>query len=475
MSIFREYDIRGIFEEDLNKEKVIKIGYLLGNYIKKHDNKVAIGYDARTHSPILFEWLGLGLMLHGVEVYNLGMIPTPVAYFSTFHTDIKNSVMITGSHNPPQYNGFKITINQSPFYGNEIQNLGKEMDTLDIRTPDIESHKKEPRKIDVLQDYIDFISKEFYFLKGWSEKIVFDCGNGVASLALKQILENLQLDTINLFFEPDGTFPNHHPDPSEEKNLVDLKRTLQENHISIGIAYDGDADRVALVSPNHNFKGDELAILFARDIAKTKKNPIVIGEVKCSQIMYDEINKIGSSVMYKTGHSNLKVKLKELHADLACEMSGHIFFNDRYFGYDDAIYAGFRILELLYKEKEDGNNNPISKLEKSLLALPKTYNTNEEKILTTEDKKFESIKNLKCKLDVIWESQKGLHTDSQVPKDFPKIKDVIDIDGVRVIFENGWGLIRASNTTPTLVTRFEAYSQSDLESYKQCLLNLLVQ
>ena len=488
MSIFREYDIRGIFQEDLNQEVVVKIGYLLGLEASKYDNKVAIGYDARTHSPTLFEWLSSGFALANIEVYNLGLIPTPVAYFCVFNTDIKSSVMITGSHNPPQYNGFKITINKQPFYGSDIQMLAKKLLELDSKDSsplaqndelfhnntssvmlsgsetsldskqNLDS-KIETKKLDVLKSYIDFMCKEFSFLSNLKESVAFDCGNGVAGVALDEILSRLNIKAERLYFNPDGTFPNHHPDPSEEKNLADLKNVLDSKNINIGIAYDGDADRVALLSRTHNFKGDELAILFAKDIATRKQNPLVIGEVKCSQIMYDEINKFGKAYMYKTGHSNLKVKLKELNADLACEMSGHIFFNDRYFGYDDAIYASLRILEMIYKQ---GNelDNAIAPLEEQILSLPKTYSTDEEKISVSEESKFAIIENLKEKL-------------KSVDSSFPVIKNLIDIDGVRVIFENGWGLVRASNTTPVLVTRFESYSQSDLEIYKNALLGLL--
>lgn len=467
MSIFREYDIRGIFEQDLNEEQVFKIGYLLGQKVKESSNKVAIGYDARTHSPTLFTWLSAGFIASGVEVYNLGMIPTPVAYFATFQTDIKSSVMITGSHNPPQYNGFKITINQAPFYGKDIQEIGKKLNSVAFQQTPVTNIQQ----LNVLDLYIQYLTKEFAILKNWNQKIVFDCGNGVASIALESIIKNLNLQTINLFFEPDGTFPNHHPDPSEDKNLRDLKNALEQNNLHIGIAYDGDADRVALISQKHNFKGDELAILFARDIAENKINPIIIGEVKCSQIMYDEINKIGKAIMYKTGHSNLKVKLKELNADLACEMSGHIFFHDRYFGYDDAIYASLRILELIFKQNQNKQlQNPMEALEQSILTLPKTYSTEEEKIPTTEEKKFQSIENLKKALNnILQEQQNGINQN----KHFPLIKEIIDIDGVRVIFENGWGLVRASNTTPMLVTRFEAYSEYDMKNYKSVLLQLL--
>ena len=264
---------------------------------------------------------------------------------------------------------------------------------------------------------------------------IFDCGNGVAGVVLEDILNNLAIDYKLLYKEPDGTFPNHHPDPSEEHNLEDVKKELQGN-FDFGFAYDGDADRIAVLSKKYNFKGDVLALFFASKM----ENPTIIGEVKCSQIMYDEINKRGKAIMYKTGHSNLKVKIKETKADLAAEVSGHLFFNDRYFGFDDAIYSTFRALELIQEGFDfDG----------AFEALPKLYSTDEIKVPTTEGEKFLIIQRLKKNL-------------SEAGSDFPKIKDIIEIDGVRVIFEEGWGLVRASNTTPVLVTRFEATSEADL-------------
>ena len=259
-------------------------------------------------------------------------------------------------------------------------------------------------------------------------------------------MDSLELDYKGLYCEPDGTFPNHHPDPTIEKNLKDIKELLK-NDAQIGFAYDGDADRIAVLTKKYNIKGDELALLFAKDM----KNPTVIGEVKCSQVMYDEINKTGRAVMYKTGHSNLKVKIKELNADLAAEVSGHIFFNDRYFGYDDAIYATFRVLELIYHGVD---------LDKELEKLPKTYSTEEIKVKTTEEEKFKLIERLKSLL-------------KNPPKDFPKIKEIIEIDGVRVIFEDGWGLVRASNTTPILVTRFESTDKNHAKLYEEKLNDLI--
>lgn len=462
--IFREYDIRGIFGDDLTHEVVCGIGQLLGEYIieSKLPPCIYIGYDARIHSPTLLTWLAEGFASTGIEVYDLGLIPTPVAYFATFNTidsiTCPHSVMITGSHNPPQYNGFKITINQTPFYGEQIRALGTKLTTLLNQQnkhnilPNTHQNKTYT-KINALGAYIDYLTRAFASLENFPYLIAVDCGNGVGGIGIKKILENLNINYTPLFFEPDGTFPNHHPDPSEEENLIALKDKMKSDSILIGIAFDGDADRLALLTTHYNYKGDELAILFAQEMKRRFLSPVVIGEVKCSQVMYDEINKIGKAIMYKTGHSNLKVKLKELNAHLAAEMSGHLFFNDRYFGYDDAIYASLRALELFlhYTPKE---------LEATINALPHLYSTDEEKISTTEEEKFTLIHTLGEAL-------------KNPPADFPSIKDIISIDGLRVIFENGWGLIRASNTTPVLVTRFEAISKEECESYKTHLLALL--
>lgn len=469
MSIFRAYDIRGIFGEDLNKNIVVKIGAELGREIIARGGKsVGIGYDARKHSPTLFQWLCEGLDSakraessenNALTIYDLGMIPTPTAYFSLYmENGVDSSIMITGSHNPPQYNGFKITILKKPFYGDDIRKLGEKI-LLDSTNAESSAFTPKAQNLDALNKYIDFLTSHFKNLKNFPHKVAFDCGNGVAGIALKSVLQNLNIPHLPLFFEPNGDFPNHHPDPSEDKNLIDLRNAMKENNIKIGIAFDGDADRIGLLTQNYHFKGDELAILFAKQIAKdgTKPiKPVVIGEVKCSIVMYNEINKFGSAIMYKTGHSNLKVKLSETNAHLAAEMSGHIFFNDRYFGYDDAIYASLRALELFLDFGVEGVENTIK-------SLPQMFSTSEEKINSSEDKKFEIIKKLAKKL-------KDSHN---LPSDFPKITDIIEIDGIRVVFENGWGLIRASNTTPVLVTRFEAINRECAELYKRQMLSLL--
>ncbi len=446
-SIFREYDIRGIFEKELSEDIVKKIGYHLAK--KVPGRYIAVGYDARLHSPKLFEWLTSGINAAGKRVLGMGMVPTGVNYFSNFVEFEVNggritpsaSIQITGSHNPPEYNGFKITVDKKPFFGEQIYTLGEEVLASDAKIADDLDYIS----IDAKERYIDYMLGEFAHLRGLDRTIAVDCGNGVAGIVLEPVFKGLNLRYEGLYCEPDGRFPNHHPDPSEEENLKDLKKILDEE--SVGFAYDGDADRIAVLTKKHNFKGDELAIIFARHMEK----PTVIGEVKCSQVMYDEIGKIGRAIMYKTGHSNLKVKIAETGADFAAEVSGHLFFADRYFGFDDAIYATLRVLELL-KEGVD--------FDKEIENLPKVYNTPEIKVETTEDRKFAIIDELKEQL-------------KNPPAHFPKIVKIVDVDGVRVIFEEGWALVRASNTTPVLVTRFEAKSEAKAKEYQAAMMQLL--
>lgn len=447
MSIYREYDIRGIYEKELNEETITRLGYALADEMRGYGEYVAVGYDARSHSPILFEYLAAGLNAGGMKVLGMGMVPTPVNYFCNYQEfDGKTacaSVMITGSHNPSEYNGFKITINKAPFFGEQIYALGRKIDTL----PFPEKVDRDVTQIDALVRYKSFMIQEFAHLKGMKTKIVYDCGNGVAGLAIDDIFRELELNAKGIYTDPDGTFPNHHPDPSEEHNLEDIKKLLEKEG-DIAFAYDGDSDRIAVLTHKNNIKGDMMAILYSLKMEK----PTVIGEVKCSQVMYDTLRERGANaVMYKTGHSNLKVKMKELHADLACEVSGHVFFADRYFGYDDAIYATLRMLELVHEGID---------LDAEIAKLPQVFSTEEIKVKTTEKEKFPLMAKLKELLQT-------------PPPSFPAIKEIIDVDGVRVIFEKGWGLVRASNTTPVLVTRFESTEQSEALRYEEALNALI--
>lgn len=447
MSIYREYDIRGIYEKELNEQSVVRIGYALASKIE--GEYVAVGYDARSHSPILFEYLVHGLNAGGKKVLAMGLVPTPVNYFANYQQwegiTPSASVMITGSHNPSEYNGFKITVNKAPFFGEDIYALGRECAAMEFPA----KVAREVTKINARERYIDFLVEEFQHLKGMELRIVYDCGNGVAGLVTEDIFGNLQLNAKGLYVEPDGTFPNHHPDPSDEHNLEDVKKLLEAEG-DIAFAYDGDADRIAVLTHKNNIKGDMMALLYTMNMDK----PTVVGEVKCSQVMYDELAKRGSKViMYKTGHSNIKVKMKEVKADLACEVSGHIFFKNRYFGYDDAIYATLRMLELIHEGID---------LDAELAKLPQVFSTEEIKVATTESEKFKIIDKIKELLQT-------------PPADFPKIKEIIDVDGVRITFENGWGLVRASNTTPVLVTRFESTSQEDAKLYERKINALITQ
>ncbi|NCO02222.1 MAG: phosphomannomutase/phosphoglucomutase [Epsilonproteobacteria bacterium] len=447
MSIYREYDIRGIYEKELNELSTTRIGYALASKIS--GDYVAVGYDARSHSPILFEYLVRGLNAGGKKVLDMGLVPTPVNYFTNYQEwdgiTPSASVMITGSHNPSEYNGFKITLDKAPFFGEEIYQLGRECEAMDT----IPHAKRDVTKIDAVHRYIDFIVHAFQHLKGMPTRIVYDCGNGVAGVVTEDIFSQLELTTKGLYVDPDGTFPNHHPDPSDEHNLEDIKKLLATDG-DIAFAYDGDADRIAVLTHKNNIKGDMMALLYSMKMDK----PTVIGEVKCSQVMYDELEKRGATaIMYKTGHSNLKVKMRETNADLACEVSGHVFFKNRYFGYDDAIYATLRMLELVY----DGID-----LDAELAKLPQVFSTQEIKVETTEAEKFKII-------DKVKELLKNPHAN------FPTIKNIIDVDGVRINFENGWGLVRASNTTPVLVTRFESTSKEEALLYEKAINDLILE
>ncbi|MDY3663616.1 MAG: phosphomannomutase/phosphoglucomutase, partial [Campylobacter sp.] len=397
--------------------------------------------------PMLFSALVSGLNAQGLELFDIGLAPTPVGYFSVFSGEFDANVMITGSHNPKEYNGFKITIGTDSFFGKDLEALGAVVESMlkvDPLSANITTDKR-AQKFDILSKYEDFYAKNFSHLKGFALPFVCDFGNGAAGVAASRIIKALNLNAKMLYAEPDGNFPNHHPDPSIEANLADLKAELAKSGTKIGFGFDGDGDRIAVLCGERSIKGDELAYLYALNM----KNPRVLGEVKCSQNMYDEINKLGSAFMGKTGHSNIKKAMKELNIDMAAEVSGHIFFKERYFGFDDALYAMVRALELLYKGID---------FESELDKLPKLYSTDEIKVEATESTKFAVIERIKAELK---------------NADLPEILDIVDIDGLRVRFEAGWALVRASNTTPVLVTRFEASSERDLADIRERFSKLI--
>jgi phosphomannomutase/phosphoglucomutase len=453
-TIFRQYDIRGIVNEDLTYENAKLIGYYLGCHIKEKTSStpyIVVGYDVRTHSQMLFNGLISGINLSNCKVLNIGLVATGVNYFASFQEFLINnekikpnaSIMITGSHNAKKYNGFKITINNEPFFGDELLALYEKIaKNPNLQIPD----NFDFIELDAKNLYIDFMVNQFSHLKDFKIPFVVDCGNGVANTVLCNILDKLNLNYKGIHLTPDGEFPNHHPDPTNEKNLEDLKALLIDDY-NLGFAYDGDADRIAVLTQKYNIKGDMLALLFS----KTMKNPVIIGEVTYSQNIFEELNHEAKTIMNKTGYSNLRLKLKELNADLAAEVSGHIFFNDRYYGYDDAIYATFRVLELLY----EGIN-----LDVELDKLPKVYTSSNIEINVNEKNKFLIIKKIDEKLKTI---QRG----------FPIIKDIVKIDGLRINFEYGFALIRASNTNSVIVTKYEATSYATAVSYKVAVENIL--
>ena len=453
-TIFRQYDIRGIVNEDLTQENSKLIGYFLGLTIKekiKTTPYIVVGYDVRTHSNMLFEALISGLNLSGCKILNIGLVATGVNYFASFQEFVINnqtikptaSIMITGSHNAKKYNGFKITINNEPFFGDELLALYERI----LKNQNIEIPLNlDFIEIDAKKLYVDYMVNQFSHLKDFKTPFALDCGNGVANTVLCEILDKLNLNYQGIHLTPDGEFPNHHPDPTNEKNLEDLK-TLLKDDCNLGFAYDGDADRIAVLTQKYNIKGDMLALLFS----KTMKNPVIIGEVTYSQNIFDELNHETKTIMDKTGYSNLRLKLKELNADLAAEVSGHIFFNDRYYGFDDAIYATFRVLELLYNKID---------LDFELDKLPKVYTSENIEIEVSEKNKFQIIKKIEEKLN-------------QIQRGFPIIKDILKIDGLRINFEYGWALIRASNTNALIMTKYEATSYATAMSYKKAVENII--
>jgi phosphomannomutase/phosphoglucomutase len=468
--IFRKNDIRGIYPDELNPETVYKIGMAYGTSIKEYFDKnitVSVGYDARSHSEIIADALIRGLSDTGIQVLEIGMCPTPVLYFSNFIKetkyqnllnlpDINGAIMITGSHNPPEYNGLKMLIDNKNLKEDDIKKL------KDIVNE--ESYSKSPSqksiKIELNSIYKEYLLSQFGIFK--DVNVVIDSANGTAGLIVPDLLQKLGCNVIQLFSKPDGSFPFHHPDPTLPENMKMLGAIVQDNNSDIGIGYDGDTDRLGLISKTGKIIwGDDLMIIFAREIARgyaDKSKLKFIGEVKCSQRMYDFIEMIGAiPIMYKTGHSFIKEKMKEENAVLACEMSGHVFFADKYFGYDDAIYATLRILEIIdqYKQRE-GDDFIIDNL---LKELPEPVSTPEIRTKSTDNRKFKIIEKIAKEIELV--------------KDIYNIKDIITIDGLRLVFDDGFALVRASNTEPILVTRFEARTYENLEKYQRLLNDLI--
>jgi len=435
--IFREYDIRGIYGTDLTEEYVELIGKAYGTLIKRNNGKtVSTGRDCRLSSPSLSESLINGITSTGINVINIGIVSTPILYFSLFNMEVDGGVMLTASHNPGDYNGVKLSIGRDSLYGEGIQGLRKM-----IEADDFEEGSGEVKDQSITTEYIKFMKGSVHIRPGL--KVAVDCGNGMVGLVGPQILKDMGFDLVELYSEPDGTFPNHHPDPTVEENLVDLQKAVIENKSEVGIAFDGDGDRLGVIDENGNIIwGDMLVLIYALSVLEKNKGATIIGDVKCSSNLFKGIEEAGGkAIMWKTGHSLIKSKIKETNAELAGEMSGHMFFNDRFYGYDDAFYAALRLLEIISK-----SGKKVSEL---LAHVPKTYSTPEIRVECDDATKFQLVETVTNK--------------------FRKDYDVIDIDGVRVNFPDGWGLIRASNTQPALVLRFEAESEARLSEIRNLI------
>lgn len=452
MRIFREYDIRGIVEKDLLPEIVHRIGRAYATLARERGvQTIAVGRDGRLTSPALREQLISGLTQSGLNVIDLGLCASPLLYFSLFHLPVDGGIMITGSHNSAEYNGFKLCVGKEALHGSDIQAL---RDLFEKGVFSVGEGTVEYRSI--IPDYRAFLREKFSHIpKNNGIHVVIDCGNGAASLVAKDVLEQLGCKVTGLYCELDGNFPHHHPDPTVMENLEDLIHQVKESGADIGIGYDGDADRIGVIDDTGQVLwGDRLLLLFARDVLADHPGGTFISEVKASQVLYDDIHRRGGrGIMWKTGHSLIKAKMKEEKALLAGEMSGHLFFADRYFGYDDAIYASCRLLEILVKHRK-----PLSSL---LKDVPQTIVTPEIRVDCPDDQKFRLVEAVSAKLKERF-GQPGVNA-------HPRIRDLILIDGVRVIFEDGWGLIRASNTQPALVLRFEASSMSQLQTIRKFL------
>ncbi len=432
--MFREYDIRGIAGKDMTEEDVFRIGQGVGTFIREHGRtKLAVGRDCRVTSDLYSEKVIQGLRSTGCDVIDIGVCPTPVLYFSIQHLDQEGGVMVTASHNPGEYNGFKLCIGLDSIHGKDIQKiLGIITDGAFVQGEGSLS------TADVVTPYKKFVENNITI--SGPIKVGVDAGNGTAGVVAVPLLKSLNCEVYDIYCDMDGTFPNHEADPTVAKNMQDLISMVKEKGLDIGIGYDGDGDRIGVVDETGSIiYGDQLMIIFSREILSRKPGSTFISEVKCSKTMYDDIEKHGGrAIMWKTGHSLIKKKMKVEEAELAGEMSGHMFFADRYFGFDDAIYASCRLLEIL-----TATGKKISGL---LSDVPRTYSTPEIRVECPDDKKFAVVQ--------------------KATEFFREQYDVIDIDGVRVLFDDGWGLVRASNTQPALVLRFEAMSEPRLSEIK---------
>ena len=438
--IFREYDIRGKVIDDFPPEIVVQLGKGFGTFVKRNDfHEIALSGDIRLTTPQLMDDFKRGVLSTGVDVINLGILPTPANYYSMFKLEVGGAVQITGSHNPPEFNGFKMSLDRKAVYGKSIQVLRQYIDSNDF---DIGEGNE--IKYDIKSDYKSMIIEKINIERPM--KVVMDCGNAAGAINAPDIFKNLNLELKELYCDPDGTFPNHHPDPTVAENLKDLIGIMKLGNHDIGIAFDGDADRIGVVDETGDIIwADQLMALFLPEVIQN--GDTILFDVKCSQALEDMIIKFGGKpVMWKTGHSLIKQKMNELGCKLGGEMSGHIFFADDYYGYDDAIYVAARIVQTLSR-----TDKKLSELKEE---LPKYYSTPEMRLACESDEEKFRIAN-------------------EAINFFQDSYDCITVDGVRIKFGDGWGLVRSSNTQPVIVCRFEANSLERMEELKHLVLNKL--
>lgn len=427
--IFREYDIRGLAETELTDDTAHKIGRAFGSYlIAQKKNQVGVGHDHRVSSPRIAKALTHGLMESGMRVISLGCVPTPLVYFAVETFPLDAGICVTGSHNPPEFNGLKFQLSGAPFYGAQIQGLKESILAKNFK--DGRGSVKEDNTL--IEKYQKYVASLFAFKRRL--KVILDTGHGMAGNTAPKLIQSLGHDVETLYENLDSNFPDHHPDPSELKNLRDLQKAVIERKADVGMAFDGDADRIGVIDEKGNvIYGDQLTLIYAREIAERKPGAVIIGDVKCSQQAFDLMAKAGAKpLMWKTGHSLVKAKMKETGAELAGEMSGHVFFKDRWFGFDDAIYSACRMLEIL-----DKTGKKVSEL---LADYPKMFSTPELRVDCPDAIKFRVVDAIKNR----WKGESF---------------KMVEIDGVRAEWADGWGLVRASNTQPILVTRFEAKTE----------------
>lgn len=430
--IFRQYDIRGVADRDLTDETVELLGKAFGTYVKgSGSSQVLVGRDNRLSSLRLRDAMIRGLISVGCDVFDIGLVVTPLLYYARSYYGIDGAAMITGSHNPPDENGFKLALGGGTIYGEEIQKL-KDL----LMTGNFAFEKGMLGERDTEPPYLTMLSEKIR-LGSRKLKVAVDCGNGTAALFAEKILKNWGCKVLPLYCESDGSFPNHQPDPVKTANLAELRKAVLENGADLGIAFDGDADRLGVVDESGGIIwGDMLMCLYWREIMAKHPGAQAIIEVKCSQALVDEVVRLGGRpFFYKTGHSLIKAKMKEIGAVFTGEMSGHMFFADEYYGFDDAFYAAGRLLRMLSNADE-----PLSKM---LAGIPQYYSTAETRVPCPDQDKFKVVNGL--------------------VERFSREYEVIDVDGVRVLFEDGWGLVRASNTQPVLVARCEAKTPEGLE------------